>query len=117
MTDDDVLLIDPHRQRCLCDVGAPGFRVAVAVDADGEQHLLLADVDRIGDETALVNTSCPSASHDQLGPLPLEFTRRLTVSLRTHRCGRMTKSGAPCRIAVHRPGDACARHRTAGRIA
>lgn len=45
------------------------------------------------------------APHDQLGPLPAAFARRLAA-----RCGRPTKSGRPCRVEVYQLGDACPFH-------
>lgn len=50
--------------------------------------------------------NCVDAAHEQVGALPLEFVRRLTVSWRVHRCGRRTLAGHPCRNPRHatRPG-------------
>jgi hypothetical protein len=113
MTDlDHTLLIDNSRAACLCDVGGDRLIATVAVAADGAEHLVLADRDRIGDDSACVDTGCRDAEHEQLGELPIEYIRRITASRRTHRCGRPTKSGAPCQTQVTRPGDACGWHRT-----
>lgn len=112
MTDTDALLIDPDRSTCLCNVGAPGYRAVVAVDAQCDEHLILADVDRINDDTTVVDTGCAAAEHDQSGPLPLDVLRRITIAHRAPRCGRRTQAGKPCRIHVSRPGQACGLHRT-----
>ncbi len=112
MTDSDALVIDPLRQACLCGYGAPGYRAVVAVDAQGAEHLVLADVDRINDDTAVVDTGCAAAEHEQDGPLPLDVLRRITIAHRAPRCGRRTQAGTPCRIHVSRPGQACGLHRT-----
>jgi hypothetical protein len=109
---DDALLMDNARAACLCDVGGAGLIATVAVSADGAEHLVLADRDRIGDDKARVDIGCPAAEHEQIGELPIEYVRRITVSRRIHRCGRPTKSGAPCQAQVTRPGDACGWHRT-----
>lgn len=116
---DNPLLVDDARSCCLCDVGGPGLIATVALDSDGTEHLVLADRDRIGDDTARVDTSCQTVEHEQVGQLPIDFVRRITVSRRTFRCspdtlrcGRRTKSGRPCRIPVMFDGDACAWHRS-----
>jgi hypothetical protein len=45
------------------------------------------------------------------GELPIEVVRRITIASRTHRCGRRTKSGQPCRVPVQHAGDTCSWHR------
>lgn len=113
MTDDGANWIDPDRTACLCTAGNPDYLAAVAVAADGTEHLVLAEVDRLGDDTARVDPSCPTVAHEQTGPLPLEYVRRITIAQRVHRCGRPTKTtGRPCRIEVPHPGDTCGLHRT-----
>jgi hypothetical protein len=112
---DHTLLIDNSRAACLCDVGGAGLIATVAVSADGAEHLVLADRDRIGDDNARVDIGCPAAEHEQIGELPPEYVQRITVSRRTHRCGRRTKSGTPCRAYVGQPGEACGWHRTEAR--
>jgi hypothetical protein len=103
-------LIDDERTACLCDVGQPDYWAAVCVTASGEDVLWLVSVEELNAE----HPRCGSGEqlHDQLGPLPLEYVRRLTITRRTHRCGRPTKSGRPCRTPVVHPGDTCAWHRT-----
>jgi hypothetical protein len=105
-------LIDDARTICLCDVGQPGYIAATAITAEGREHLVLAELDAIGDEHVLYDPTCTDVTHEQLGALPLEFVRRITVSQRVHRCGRPTKTtGRPCRVEVARPGEACGLHR------
>jgi hypothetical protein len=109
---EDGYLIDDHRTACLCDVGTTDYIAVTAVAADGSAHLVMARVDAVGDESVGYDASCPGVAHEQLGPLPLNYTRRIAVSRRTrHRCGRRTQAGAPCRIRVTRAGDACEWHR------
>ena len=85
----------------------------VLVAVDGSQDLVLVDWELIGDGQHTYNRTTPEAIHEQTGPLPLEFVRRITISRRTHRCGRPTKTtGRPCRIEVTRPGEPCGLHRT-----
>jgi hypothetical protein len=105
-------LIDCARTTCLCDVGQPDYIAATAISADGAEHLVLAERDAINAEDARYDSTCSAVAHEQTGPLPLEFVRRLTaVARRLHRCGRRTASGGRCRIIVSRPGDACGWHR------
>lgn len=105
-------LVDLDHAACLCDVGLPGYVAAVAVDSDGEAHLLLAEWGSVGDEAKRYDPLTAQAPHDQTGPLPLEYVRRLTISSRrTHRCGRATRTtGKPCRMEVAWPGQACGFH-------
>jgi hypothetical protein len=110
---DDANLLDDARCVCLCDVGAPDYLAAVAVDANGDEHPVLAHRDSIGDDTAVYDATCRDVAHEQPGPLPLEYVRRITIaSRRTHRCGRPTQAGRPCRIRVSAAGLACEWHRT-----
>ncbi len=106
------LLVDDVRSRCLCDVGGASLLAATAIDGDGREYLVVAEVDQLGDPVAVVDVACPDAPHEQLGPLPLEYVRRFTVAQRTHRCGRPTAAGRPCRALVGHHGAACAHHRT-----
>ena len=112
MTNNNANLIDDCRTRCLCAVGRDDYIAATAVASDGTEHLVLARCDALGDENVRYDPACTDVAHEQLGALPLEFVRRVTISQRTHRCGRPTKSGAPCRTPVARPGDACGWHCT-----
>jgi hypothetical protein len=104
-------IIDDNHTAYLGDVGSRDYIAATAISADGSQHLVLAELASLGDENVRCNLTCPTVTHDQTGPLPIEFVRRVTVSRRmTHRCGRQTKSGNPCKIRVSRAGDACEWH-------
>lgn len=107
----DRLLIDDHRSACLCDVGGRDYAAVVAVDIDGAAYLLLAHRGSLGDESVRFDVTCPEAPHDQAGPLPLEYVRRIAAAQRTHRCGRPTATGGRCRIRVTRPGEPCHKHR------
>ncbi|MDT5369269.1 MAG: hypothetical protein QOC62_3700 [Mycobacterium sp.] len=112
MSDDNQLMIDDDRTACLCDVGAADYLAAVVVDSDGTPHMVLAECASIGHPDVRCDTTCGSAVHEQLGPLPIEYVRRITISRRTQRCGRPTKTtGRPCRIEVTRIGEPCGLHR------
>jgi putative component of membrane protein insertase Oxa1/YidC/SpoIIIJ protein YidD len=115
MTNDNANLIDDSRTRCLCDVGRDDYIAATAVAADGSEHLVLARCDALGDNNVRYDPTCSEVVHEQLGELPIEIVRKITISRRTHRCGRRTKSGTPCRTPVGRDGDACVWHRTGAR--
>jgi hypothetical protein len=112
---DNANLIDDSRTRCLCDVGRDDYVAATAVAPDGSEHLLLARCDAIGDLDVRYDPTCSGVVHEQLGALPIEIVRRITISRRVNRCGRRTKSGTPCQTPVTRPGDACGWHRTEAR--
>lgn len=104
--------IDPDHTACLCDVGNPDYVAAIAIGPDGDQRLILAKRDAIGDPDVRYDPNSVGVAHEQLGPLPLEFVRRITISSRMHRCGRPTKTtGRPCRIEVSRPDQPCGLHR------
>lgn len=109
MSDD--YLIDNARSAHLCAAGLPGYVAATAIEADGAEHLVLVQAGSVGDKAVRYNPACPEVEHEQLGPLPLDVVRRITISRRTLRCGRRTKQGAPCQTPVARAGDACGRHR------
>jgi hypothetical protein len=109
---DNTSLIDNDRTACLCDVGQDDYVAATAIAADGTEHLVLAEQASINDPTVVYDPTCSDVAHEQPGPLPLDVVKRITIAERTHRCGRRTKSGAPCRTSVTRAGDCCAWHRT-----
>lgn len=107
-------VIDYRHSACLSDVGAPGHVAATAVGADGVARLVVADRNAIDDKAVRYDPTCAAVAHEQTGPLPLEFVRRLTVARRSQRghcCGRPTKTGRPCRITVTNPGEPCRWHR------
>jgi hypothetical protein len=106
---DDANLIDPDRIAWLHDVGRPDYVAAVAVAADGTEHLVLAELDAIGDHAARYDPDCPDVRHEQLGTMPAIWRHR--VALAPLRCGRPTKIGRPCRSLVTDSGHACPRHR------
>ena len=87
MNGDDWELIDGSRTVDLSDVGAPDYRAATVISADGSTHLVLASRDGIGDETATYAASCPQVAHEQVGLLPIEFVKRITITRRKHRKG------------------------------
>ncbi|BCP00703.1 hypothetical protein [Mycobacterium intracellulare] len=82
MTDQN--LIDNTRSRCLCEIGC-AYIAATAVDIDGCEHLVLARRDSLGDPTVRYDADCSDIDHEQTGPLPLEYVRRLTISRRRQR--------------------------------
>ena len=107
MHDRFVTIVDESRSACLCDVGAPGYYVAICVNSKGEEWPwlvcsaeLLAAEQRLGKSYQL---------HELHGPLPDEYTDRLRRIRFT--CGRTTQAGRPCRARVGTPGDACGWHR------
>jgi hypothetical protein len=111
MNDGSAHLIDELRSACLCEEGQNEYLAALLVAADGDEHLALVQRVAIGDERVRADFTCSTVEHEQLGELPLEFVRRIAVSRRTNRCGRPTKTGAPCQTPVADPGAACAWHR------
>ncbi len=102
--------LDQPRSVDLTDVGLATHVAAVVIAEDGSERLVLAEREAIADPAVVFDPNA-SAVHDQLGALPLAYVRRITVSRRTHRCGRPTQAGRPCRSPVGQGGDACARHR------
>ena len=104
-------LVDYERTACLCDVGQPDYWAAVCVTASGGDVLWLVCKDELGAEHPRCGTA--DQPHDQIGPLPDRY--RLGLQAVPIRCGRPTKSGAPCRTPVHQSGVACAWHRSGAR--
>ena len=49
--------------------------------------------------------------HEKTGRLPKAV--RLAVWGDALRCGRRTRAGQPCQVAVDQPGEACTHHRSA----
>jgi hypothetical protein len=109
---DNANWIDLARSACLCDVGSAGYLLAVVIGPDGAEYVQLAEKESIGNPAVGCDPTCSAIAHEQTGPLPLEFVRRITISRRTNRCGRPTAAGGRCRIPVTRPGDACVWHKT-----
>jgi hypothetical protein len=107
----DMNIVDCDRSACLCAEGAPGYVAATAVGADGSEHLLLALVDALGDETVRYDPTCADvAPHEQLGALPGRY--QLGLRCVPLRCGRRTAAGRPCRAPVTQPGGTCGWHRS-----
>lgn len=104
--EDEVNLIDPDRSAYLCSEGGHGYMAVTAMAGDGSEHLVLAEIDGIGDLTARYDPACTGVTHEQSGPLPTTWLHRVAL-----RCGRLTKTGRPCRALVGHTGSACARHR------
>lgn len=71
----------PDRARCvgLGDVGLPDYAAATVIGSDGATHFVLAHGRALGD------AECCDVAHEQSGPLPLEYVRRLTISRRRQR--------------------------------
>jgi hypothetical protein len=115
ISDSSGYLIDNERSACLHDVGQADYLAAVAVGVDGTEHLVLTQLAAVGDPAVQYDSKCADAEHEQIGPLSIEFVRRLTISRRAYRCGRPTQARHPCRIRVPLDGDACGWHRAPAR--
>ena len=108
MTNRHVSLVDYARTACLCAASNADYLAALVVEADGTERLVLVEKASIGDPDAGYNAACPDAPHEQTGPLPSVFKRRVYGD---PRCGAPTTSGRPCRHKVRAPGDRCSLHR------
>jgi hypothetical protein len=104
-------LFDWERSACLCDVGAPGHSVAVAVTDDGRDTLwMVNDAELNAEHPRCGNGDQP---HEQVGPLPPDVRARVDqVHTRRDwpRCGRPTHAGTPCHQRVKATGQACGQH-------
>jgi hypothetical protein len=107
--------IDFERATHLCDAGNDDYWLAVTIGSDGAANLVLAEHKSIGNVNVTYDPTCRDVEHEQLGALPIEFVKRLTIAARTHRCGQRTKAGTPCRTLVSHKGATCAWHRTTER--
>ncbi|ORV91198.1 hypothetical protein AWC11_11370 [Mycobacterium interjectum] len=85
INDDETDIIDPHRSVHLYDVGAADYAAATCVSADGSGHLVLVHRDALNDPDVRYDPHCADIAHEQLGPLPIDCLRRLTISFR-RRC-------------------------------
>jgi hypothetical protein len=112
MTEDRSYFVVPDRCASLGEAGRQDYYVASALDHDGNEHLVLVESRSVGDPAVRYDATCLDVDHEQVGPLPLEFVRRLAVAARVHRCGRLTQAGRPCRIRVAVVGAACEWHRS-----
>ena len=69
--DDTRAAVDLARSVCLCTYGAPGFALVVAVDADGVEHLVMAEVSGMNtDDGRDFDLRCAHVPHEQIGALP-----------------------------------------------
>jgi hypothetical protein len=109
----NVAYIDWHRYADLTVWGSQrACFAAVVIDADGREDFVIVDELLLEEGNHTYHPDAPDAPHERLGPLPIEYVRRITISRRTHRCGRPTKTtGCPCRIEVTRIGEPCGLHR------
>ncbi|WP_179965178.1 hypothetical protein [Mycolicibacterium psychrotolerans] len=98
-------LLDLERTARLCDVGAPDYVAAVAIEPDGREHSVLAKQSSIDDMDVRYDSSVAEATHEQLGSLPGFWNLR--VRLAPMRCARMTLRGSPCHVIVLTPGAPC----------
>jgi hypothetical protein len=103
MTHQPMNIVDLDRSACLCDVGLPEWRAVTVVEPDGATHLMLVWDHRQGS----YDPTCGAVAHEQLGPLPASWRRRVYGD---PRCGALTASGRPCRHKVMEPGDHCSLH-------
>ncbi|OBB33057.1 hypothetical protein A5792_11550 [Mycolicibacterium peregrinum] len=104
------LVIDRERGEDLDDVGAPGCSVAMVliVDPAGQFDGIEVPVLLRPDATMIRDMLCSVATHEQQGPLPVEWQQRVLDA--AWRCGRTTKTGTRCRTQVGHQGDACRWH-------
>lgn len=105
-------LFDWERSACLCDVGAPGHSIAVAVTDDGRDTLWMVDDAELNAE----HPRCGNGDqpHERVGAMPPDVQARVDQAHTRRnwpRCGRPKKNGAPCRTPVARHGDHCSWHR------
>lgn len=77
--------VDQARSVVLTDAGLADYLAATVIDEDGGEHLVPADFRVIGEPNVLYDASCATAVHEQLGPLPIDYVRRMAISQRTHR--------------------------------
>jgi hypothetical protein len=75
---------DPRRSAALADVGAPDYIAATMIDTDGSWYPMLARIDALGDPTAIVDATCAHVAYEQLGPVPIELLRAITIAYRQH---------------------------------
>lgn len=106
----DSTLIDGTRSAHLCDVGAPGFFVAMCVTADGSEEAWLVSESDLNVPGAPQGD--PNQRHEQLGPLPDDWSAAVHSP---YRCGHpRATDGLPCRQAVRQAGQTCAWHTPRG---
>jgi len=99
--------IDPRRTVCLCDVGGdPDYIATVTVAADGSETLWLAHEESIGRND--IDHGNENPSHEKLGRLPKAIRDRIWGEALL--CGRLLRTGRPCRMRVAEPGGSCPQH-------
>ena len=106
---DGAHVIHVGRWVCLCgpDHDNGDYVATDAIAADGTEHLAIVER-AINDDPLPYDPTCrDDAPHEQLGPLPGKYTRRLRGN---PLCGPPTAAGTPCGHPVPLPGNACAWH-------
>lgn len=104
----DSFIFDPGSSVSFDDVGGGDYRVVVALEPGGSTTFMLyspAECERL--KSIPIPETPP---HEQRGPLPPDFHRRIHVVL-VHRCGRPTRAGQVCQKKVAATGLACCWHR------
>lgn len=104
----DSFIFDPDRSVGFDDVGGGDYRVVVALEPGGTTTFMLYSP---AESEQLKSIAIPDTPpHEQRGPLPPAFQRRIHAVL-GHRCGRPTRTGQVCRKRVPATGQACWCHR------
>ncbi|MEX3650378.1 hypothetical protein [Mycolicibacterium porcinum] len=103
---DRFALVDWERSACLCDVGMPGYSLAVCVTATGDGVLWMVSLDEL--DARHPRQGNGNQAHEQVGRLPAVWRRRI---LGDPRCGAPTTAGRPCRTRVANQGEVCGVHR------
>lgn len=85
MIGDDWEILDHTRSADLSDVGAPDYLATTVVSAEGSEYLVLAERNSLGNPTVRFDADCSAVDHEQTGPLPLEYCRRLAINRRRQR--------------------------------
>lgn len=67
--------VDHERSACLCREGAYGVHAVIVIGPTGDEHAAMVDLNI--DRAHPFEISCPSAPHEQLGPLPDAYVQRL----------------------------------------
>lgn len=73
--------IDGARSASLHDVGGTNLLAATVVGAN-YTCLAIVDAEHLGDGTPMADPHCRSVEHEQLGPLPIEYVRRIAIARR-----------------------------------
>jgi hypothetical protein len=78
MNDDRTVIIDDQRSVCLCETGC-NYMAATVIGADGTEYLMLLRFSDIG-RSAVYDADCVTVGHEQVGPLPIEYVKRIAIS-------------------------------------